>query len=439
MTRFTMRLPPGQRLAGLNLTAMAFSPDGRRLAYVASAGGPQQLYVRELDSLEGKPIAGTDGAANPFFSPDGQWVGFFTSDRLKKVPVSGGAPVILASLSLTDFGRGASWAADGNIVFSSGPVSGLSLVSAAGGAVQTLTMLDRQKAEGSHRFPHHLPGGRGLLVTVGTGGSWDEARIDLLRLDTGERQVLIEGGSDGRYLPSGHLVYLRAGTLTAVVFDLERLEPSGSPVGLVDGVLPSTDNTGAAQAAFAGDGSLFYVPGSGQASERTLVWVDRTGTEQALQLPPRPYRHPRLSPDGQRLALDIDEGNRRDVWLYDLLRGTLARRTFDGFGMFPVWTPDGKRVTFQSDSAGSTNLFWRSADGSGVEERLTTGERWKRQGSWSPDGDTLAFTEAAPATGLDIWTLSLKNGRKVQVFLQTPFNETNVAFSPDGPLGRLRV
>jgi serine/threonine-protein kinase len=432
VTRFMMRLPPGQRLAGLDLTAMAFSPDGRRLAYVASAGGSQQLYLREMDSLEGMPIAGTEGAASPFFSPDGQWVGFFTLNGLKKVPLSGGAPVVLDRL--VDFGRGGSWGVDGNIVFSPGFVSGLSLVPATGGTPsRTLTMLDRQKAEGSHRFPPHLPDGRGVLFTVGTGGSWDNARIEVLRLDTGERKVVIEGGSDGRYLPSGHLVYLRAGVLMAVAFDLDRLAVIGPPVGVVEGVLPSTDNTGAAQAAFAEDGSLFYVPGTGRASERRLVWVDRTGTEQALQLPPRPYRHPRLSPDGQRLALDIDEGNGSDVWLYDLFRGTLTRLTFDG-GMSPAWTPDGTKVTFESESAtaGAANLFWKSADGSGADERLTTGDTDQFLSSWSTDEKTLAFVQAAPATGWDIWTLSLENGRKPQAFLQTPFNESDPAFSPDG-------
>ncbi len=430
VSRFTMILPPGQRLAGLYQTAVAFSPDGRRLAYVASAGSPQQLYLREMDSFEGSPVAGTEGAVNPFFSPDGQWVGFFTVDRLKKVSISGGPPVILARVE--DFGRGGSWGNDGNIIFASRFDSGLSLVSAAGGTVQSLTTKDRQKAEGSHRFPHHLPGGGGVLFTVGTGGSWDDARIEVLKLGTGERKVLIEGGSDARYVPTGHLVHLRAGTLMAVPVDLDRLEVTGPPVALVEGVLPSTDNTGAAQASFADPGSLVYVSGGGQAGERTLAWVDRTGTEQSLQLPPRSYRHPRLSPDGQRVVLDIDKGNGGDVWVYDLPRGTLTRLTFEATNAFPVWASNGKKVTFESTKAGPTNLFWKPADGSGAQERLTTSENTQNPGPWSPDGETLAFTEADPATGSDIWVLSLKDGRKSQPFLRTPFNEGNLVFSPDG-------
>ena len=206
VNRFTVVLPPGQRLAGLAQAAIAFSPDGRRFVYVASAGGPQQLYLREMDSLEGKPIPGTEGAANPFFSPDGQWVGFFTNSRLKKASLSGGRTQELARV--TAFGWGGTWGSDGNVIFASHGDSGLSLVSEAGGPVQTLTKLG-QEGERSHRFPHYLPGGGALLFTVGTGGSWDDARIEVLKVGSRERTVLIEGGSDARYVPTGHVVFRR--------------------------------------------------------------------------------------------------------------------------------------------------------------------------------------------------------------------------------------
>ena len=208
-----------------------------------------------------------------------------------------------------NFGRGATWGANGTIVFAPRYDNGLSMVSDRGGTVRSLTTLNLQKAEGSHRFPHYLPGEKALLFTVGTGASWDDARIEVLTLDTGERKLLVAGGSDGRYIPTGHLVYQRAGTLFAVRFDLKRLEVIGSPVALVEGMLPSTNNTGSAQAAFGSTGSLLYVPGGAGSSERTLRWVDRDGKEQPVPLPPRTYRHPRLSPDGQRIVLDIDEGN----------------------------------------------------------------------------------------------------------------------------------
>jgi len=427
--RFTLVLPAGQRLAGLAQTAIALSPDGSHLVYVASTGGSQQLYLRQRDRFESRPLLGTEGATSPFFSPDGQWVAFFTVDRLKKIALSVGPPVMLARVD--NFGRGGSWGTDGNIVFAPRFDAGLSSMSAAGGQTQPLTTIDGQKS-GSHRFPHHVTGASAVLLTVGTGASWDEARIELLDLATHERKVLIEGGSDGRYVSTGHLIYLRSGTLMAVAFDLARRVVTGQPVAMVEGLMPSTNQTGAAQATFTDAGSLMYVAGDGRASGRTLVLLDRRGAEQTLQLPPRPYRHPRLSRDGQRIVLDIDEGNRVDIWTYDLPRGTLTRLTFDGTNNFPLWTSDEERVTFSSNRAGSPHLFWKAADGSGEDEPLTVGDNPHSPGFWSPDGQTLAFRESDPATGSDIWTLSLVSDRKAQPFLRTPFDESNLVFSPDG-------
>jgi serine/threonine-protein kinase len=274
-----------------------------------------------------------------------------------------------------------------------------------------------------------LPGGKALLFTVGTGSSWDDARIEVLQLDTGKRTLLIEGGSDGRYVPTGHLVYLRAGFLMGVPVDFNRLKLTGSPIALIQGVLPSTGNTGAAQATFADSAWLMYVSGSGRPGERTLTWVDRKGTEQLLQLPPRAFQHPRLSPDGQRVVFSIDEGSKSDVWVHDLRLGSLERLTAED-GRFPIWTSDGTKVTFVSTRQGPSGLFWKTADIGGIEEPLAPSGR--SPGSWSPNGDTLAFTERDPTTGLDIWTLSPKDGGKPQPFVRTPFHELNPAFSPNG-------
>jgi Tol biopolymer transport system component len=427
--RSTINLPPEQRLV-TDLTTITLSPDGKRLAYAASASGQQQLYLLEMDAWEGKPIAGTEGALNPFFSPDGQWLGFFTVDRLMKVSISGGAPVLLARVQQQ--GRGGSWGSDGNIVFAYRSDSGLSVVSKDGGTVGSLTELDRQKGEGSHRFPHHLPGDGALLFTVGTGGSWDDARIELLKLGSGERKVLLEGGSDARYVPTGHLVYLRAGTLMAVPFDLGRFEITGDRVELVQGVLPSTGNSGAAQVAFADAGASVYLSGDGRAGERTLVWVDRKGAEEPLPLPPGGYQHPNLSPNGQRVVLNIDRGNSSQVWVYDLRRGFLDPITVENHNSFPIWTSDDK-VTYVSNKAGGRrNLFWKTADSSSSEEQLAASENPQVPGSWSPNGQTLAFFENDPATGLDIWTLSLDNRGKPELLVRTPSREGNAAFSPDG-------
>jgi Tol biopolymer transport system component len=399
----------------------------RHLVFAGRNEGDQQLYIRDLNSWQARPLPGTEGAISPFFSPDGQWIAFFTMDKLKKVPVNGGPTITLAPVTNP---RGGSWGIDGNIVFAAGPTSGLSLVSSEGGAVQALTTLDR--SGGSHRFPHHLPNGRDVLFTVGTGGRWDDARIEILELASNKRKVLFDGGSDARYVPTGYLVYLRDGALMAVRFNPDRLEISGSPVSVVEGVLTSTDNTGAAQAAVSELGALAYVPGDRHSLERTLAWTDRKGAEQALSLPPRFYRTPRVSPDGQRVVVDIDEGNKSDLWLYDILRGTLTRKTFDGTNAFGIWTPDGKRITFQTSAAEKIGLASLSVDGTESGEILTTRGNNVTASSWSPDGQTLAFHEFDPGRGRDIWMLNLKEGRKPQPFLQTPFSETSPAFSTDG-------
>jgi serine/threonine-protein kinase len=196
--------------------------------------------------------------------------------------------------------------------------------------------------------------------------------------------------------------------------------------------LGPTSNNGGGQAAFAATGTLFYIPGGGRGYERTLTWVDRAGTEQRIELPPRAYDDPRLSPDGERVVLSIDEGNKTDVWVYNLPRGTLMRLTVDGLSAAPIWTSDGKKITYSSGT-GPPNFFWKPEDVSGPEERLTTSENAQFSAKWSPDGETLAYTQVDLTTfGSDIWMLSLKNGRKAEPLLRTPFNEKSLAFSANG-------
>ena len=232
-------------------------------------------------------------------------------------------------------------------------------------------------------------------------------------------------------VPTGHLVYVQEGTLWSVPFDLERLEVTGAPVLLVEGVMQSSQ-TGTAQFSFSSNGSLVYVPGGVGGYERTLVWVDRQGTVEPLAAPPHAYDDPRLSPDGEQVTAQI-EGVNADIWIYDVHRGTLTRLTFEGYDNMPLWTPDGERVTFSSSRAGGPeNLFWKPADGSGEAERLTTSEYTHHPLSWSPDGQVLAFREDHPTTGGNIWMLPMEGERKPQPFSQTPFNEDTAVFSPDG-------
>jgi Tol biopolymer transport system component/predicted Ser/Thr protein kinase len=435
VSRTVITLPPGQELAGLNREpALALSPSGSLLAYVARTGGTQQIYLRAMDSLESRPISGTDGAINPFFSPDGQWLGFFAGGKLKKVSVGGGAALTLCDAAQP---RGASWGSQGIIAFAPAYGSGLQQVSDAGGTPQPLTHFE--KGETSHIWPEFLPGGKAVLFAAGALGN-SSFGIAVQSVMTGERRNLIQGAMLSHYAPSGHLVYAQGANLMAVPFDPQRLAVTGAAVPVVEGVLQS-QLTGVVQYSISTMGSLVYVPGTIQsAAQNRLVWVSRNGTEQPLPAPEHGYRNPRLSPDGRLISVDIQEQGRQ-VWLYDLSRETLTRLTFEGSANgTPAWTPDGKRIVFQSNKEGSAlNLFWLLADGSGGLERLTTSENGQAPSSWSPDGQLLAFTELNPTTGWDIWVLRLGDPsassgqvRKAQPFLRTPFIEGAPRFSPDG-------
>lgn len=412
------------KLAGLGTPTIAISPDGTRLAYIAAQGsGPAQLYLRTMASPDAKAISGTDGAVNPFFSPDGQRVGFFAGGKLKKVSVSGGAAVTLADVAGP---QGASWNSQGTIAFGSGPAAVLMQVSDAGGTPQALTHLG--KGETDHDWPEFLPGDKAVLFAA-TGGDRANGQIAVQGVRTGGRRNLLEGATHPRYAPSGHLVYLQGGNLMAVPFDRQRFAVIGAAVPMVEGVLQSS-SSGAAQYGFSATGSLVYVPGAFEATEQLrLTWVSRKGVEQPLSTPVQEYHDPRVAPDGRRLAVTIAD----QVWLYDLSRETLSRFTFDGDeNAAPVWTPDGRRIAFLSNKEGTDNIFWQVADGSGGLERLTTSEEIdKVPTSWSPDGQLLAFLDLNPIKRFDIWVLRMSD-HKAQPFLQTRFNLAAPRFSPDG-------
>jgi len=423
VSRFAITLPPGQQLAGLDVgPSVAVSPAGTRIAYVAIQGGTQQLYLRAMDSLEARVIAGTEGALQPFFSPDGQWLGFFADGKLKKVSVNGGTTLTLGDASAL---RGASWGKSGMIVFAPTVTSVLQQISDAGGALQPLTHLE--KGETSHRWPEFLPGSEAVLFVPGTAASY--AQVAVQSVGAGQRRTLIQGGTNPHYASAGYLVYAQGGSLMAVPFDPGRLTVTGTAVPVVEGVVQST--TGAAQYGISDNGALVYVPGGVSISQRRLVWVGRNGTEQPSAAPPHNYAYPRLSPDGRRIAVVLAEQGDQ-IWLYDLARDTLTRLTFQGsFNLVGPWTPDGKRIAFNSNKEGALNIYWQLADGSGGLERLTTSEYTQIADSSSADGQLLAFNEVNPATGRDIWVLRVSD-RKAQPFLRSPFNEGDPQFSPDG-------
>jgi len=425
--RFAITLSPTAPLQDSLRNELAISPDGRQIVYAGTGLNTNQLYLRSLDDVLVIPITGTEGARHPFFSPDGQSLAFFASGKLKKIRLAGGAATSLCDAPAIGEGT---WGPGDKIVFStSDPVAGESLyeVSAAGGACTTLISGD---APSAYSNPQILPGGKAVLFSIWDRGSRNQ--IAVLRLDTGEQKVLLEGGGQAKYLPTGHLVYRErpAGNLMAVPFDLTTLEPLGAPVPILERFRQSFPGMG--DYAISDNGTLIYVPSTSTGGLRTLVWVDRKGQEEPLAAEPQGYESPRVSPDGSRLALAVNDGGDTDIWIYDLEREILTRLSFDpAEDHYPVWTPDGQRILFDSGRfGGGHNLLWKAADGTGQVERLTTGQNNQTAHSFSPDGKRLVFGElVAPR---DLQVLSMEGERTSKPLFQSQFNEFLGMISPDG-------
>jgi len=449
LARFTITLPTDQQFSSTGRHLVALSPDGTHIVYVANA----RLYLRAMDQLDAVPLRGTEGSddmsgRSPFFSPDGQWIGFWQGGALKKVSTTGGAPVLLCAAQNP---WGASWATDNTILYGQGP-DGIWRVSGNGGKPENVVKVDAgQRAHG----PQLLPGGRAILFTLASGNDWDAAQIVVQSLDTGMRRVVLERGTDARYVPTGHLVFALGGTLLGVPFDAATLAVTGGPVPLVEAVAraPGAPNmsslgggptgTGAAHFAMSSDGALIYVSADAldesAMSRHTLVWVDRRGREVPLGTPPRAYVYPRLSPDGTRVALDIRD-QEADIWIFDLARETLTRLTFGpALEFLGVWTPDSREVIFSSGEFGGNrgprSLFRRAADGTGTAEELI--EERGLPYAVTPDARSLIFSSSRQQPGTpviegDLMLLPLMGERRPQPLLQTPYDELNAEPSPNG-------
>ena len=411
--------------------AMVLSPDGTRMVYVTETDSGQTLAVRSLDQLEGTSLVNGNGSTqpyHPFFSPDGQWVGFATPEELKKMPITGGTPISLCKVNRS---RGASWGPDNTIVFAPEPGAGLFTVSAAGGEPQPLTTLDPEKAEAAHRWPQVVPGGAVIFTSIPQGsGSADEGVIEAVSMETGERTVLHRGGSYGRWVPSGHLVYVRENTLFAMPFDVKKMRATGSPAPIVQGVTANSGN-GGAQVAFSGTGTLAYVSGEIGVPEYPVMMMDRNGIVSTLWEEPGTYANPKLSPDGRRLSLTVLRDGNWDVWVYDLERMVATRLTFDdGYDGDQVWSPDGEYLAFTSDRDGTENPYRKRADGSGEAERLAEIEHAFWASSWSPDGKWILGE--VQSSSFDLWAIPADGSGEPVEYLATEFFERFPAISPDG-------
>jgi serine/threonine-protein kinase len=388
-----------------------------------------------MDKLESRILPGTEDATGPFFSPDGNWVGFFAGSELKKVSLAGGAPTVVGP-PISPVTRGASWGPDDRIVVSPANTHGLVRRSASSGEQERLAWPDYDGGETAFWWPEILPGGKAVLFVVNRGAeNFETASIAAQRLDGGQKKILVRGGTSPHYAPTGHLVYLRGGAVFAAPFDAARLEVAGPAVPLLSGV--RTEGTGAAQLAFSANGTLVYLPGlSPNLAPHRLVRVDRGGQARPLAFGAGDYYGPRFSPDGKRLAFAKGDAN-QDVWVADLERGTVTRLTPESSEEFDsVWSPDGKRIAYSSERRSlEPHILIRASDGGGDEQFLfETKQNAVVPQSWSSDGKVLAISRAGQPTGWDILTLELGEGPEARPrpFLVTPYLEGQPDFSPDG-------
>jgi len=436
VTRFPFTLPAGQQFTNMGRLVVAIAPDGSQLVYVAN----NRLYLKPMSEMSSIAIQGTEiapGVMNPVFSPDSRSIAFYSNadKTLKRIAVSGGAAVTIGAIDAAPFG--VSWGTDDELLIGQG-ARGIVRLSASGGKAETIvTVKENEQAHG----PWMLPGGNAIvftLATLATGSvgedRWDTARIVAQSLTSGERRVLIEGGSDARYVPNGYLVYARSGTILAVPFDAQELTVTGGPVPVLEGVARPIGATGTSQFSTSDNGSLVFVPGASGLQLQQLTWFDRTGKVLATPGDPAGFAGLNVSPDGNRVAAHRHEQGGGDIWVYDASTRAPMRLTFDPSqdnGM-PVWSPDGRRIVFQSLRSGKWGLYEKNSDGTGAEALLIESALVKFPMAWSRDAQSIAYGVVDPKTLGDLWLLPRGGDRTASPLLDSKFGENFPQFSPDG-------
>jgi serine/threonine-protein kinase len=431
--RFSSLVPAGDSFgAAGGYPSMAVSPDRADIAYVATHDGVTQLYLRHAGDWQGRPLPGSGGAHTPFFSPDGKWIGAMAGKKLLKFPVGGGAPVTVTRIPFNVYG--ACWATDGWIYLGTESPLGIVKVFVAAGAMHGATSLDDDHGETDHRFPEVLPGAEWMLFAARSAGhSFDEAAIRAISLKNGKLRTIVKGGTNPRYLASGHLVFLRAGVLMAVPFDPVKLELKGEPVAVVQNVMENP-TIGAGQYSVAADGTLAYFEGGLTYGEHELVSVDRSGATRVLSAGKRPYEDLALSPDGRLLATTIG-GPATDIWIHDLARGSETPFTSSGEHRSPAWSADGKQIVYsgyQGKIDAQWVIFHKPADGSGAEAQFKVSETPMWPWFSTRDGHKLLYEESSRSGNYSTWMLPLE-GRPIPGHL-TPrdFDQDWAQVSPDG-------
>jgi len=419
---------------GRDAGPLTVSPDGTQIAFVAtSSEGQKQIYLRGLNALDARPLSGTDGASYPFWSPDSRAIGFFAGGKLKKIATAGG---LVQSLCDAVLGRGGAWSRDGVILFSPGAYDPLYRVPASGGTPVPVTRFVDPQHESSHRWPQFLPDGRHFLF-LRFGTSYSPSRQDgaicLGSLDSTRATSVVLASSSFAYAPSGQILYVRDDTLVAAPFDWKRGQVTGPTVPIAPRVLLYR-NTASSAFSVSDNGVLVYQNGPlPPVSE--LDWFDRGGKLLGSVGEPGDYEDPRLSPDARRLATNrIDPANgASSIWIFDMTGGGGTRFTFSqSVNHYPVWSPDGSRVAFDTNRNGPSDIFMKSFEGSGEERSVLASEVAKSPTDWSTDGSTLVFERLDPRTKYDLWRLSLKAGATPEPIVRSDASETDGRISPDG-------
>jgi serine/threonine-protein kinase len=431
--RLSLELPRGVPLQTNYHTPFAIAPSGTRVVLVGLEKDTPRLYVRELDDLTPRALPGTEGGKQPFFSTDGRWIAFFADRRLKKSPLDGGAPLALSEVGGNP--RGGAWLPDGSIVMAPSRTSGLVRLTEGGTRPAPMTTLDKGRGEISHRWPEALPGGRWVLFTTAVeDSSYDEARLEAVSVETGERRVVLAGAGYGRYLAGGYLLFVRAGVVYRIRFDAENLAVHGAADVILPGVRYDPGN-GEAALAVAASGALVYGPAAPSSPDRYLAWIDRGGRLTRLLDTPRAFRSARLGPNGRVAAVVGTSSEDSDLWVADE-PSTFSRLSFGLSPHRPAWMPGGRGVTVSSEKDRRWRLVTIAADGSGAQTVLLEGPNRMYPNDWAPDGRHLLYQEKGPETGWDLRILEVDaTGRPAgapQPFAVTPFQESNAAISPDG-------
>jgi Tol biopolymer transport system component/tRNA A-37 threonylcarbamoyl transferase component Bud32 len=432
IVRYDIPGPAKTTLGLVRWPAIALSPDGSTVAFVATAEGVNRLYIRRRDETEVNPLPGTEGAADPVFSPNGRWIAFVADFTIKKVSLDGS---VTAVMKVGD-ARGMSWLNDDTLIYTPEAVGGLFRISANGGDPQPVSKLDESKKERTHRWPQVLPSEKAVLFTVGTldsPDSYERSNIEAVILATGERRVVLQGATMARYVPTGHLVFARGGGLNAVGFDPETLTTQGVPEPILQGVA-GDETTGATHFSIADDGTLAYVPGGPAANLRRLFWADRSGNLQPINIPPAQYNDVRISPDGSRAVFLMGSSGSGDVWVYDFARATSTRLTFNVANASPVWSADSKSIYYTEirTTGNVSTLLRKPADGSREAETVASLKDSAYIKAIKSDGTLAIFDYQMNTNSGDVVELPLEPNAQITRLLNTSFNEYAAALSADG-------